>query len=146
MFKKLNEIHRTPCSRPSNKIIPVFELKKNRGFLSFNKEKKLEILKINKYLKDKINNQNSFYNKDKFKKDYEQSQTFKKNICEFPSINFNKIRNYSPNFSTNRNNFSKKFDSSVISSNALLKELKFKNVDVRSRKIIKFENQKNYNY
>ena len=97
-------------------------------------------------MKDKINNQNSFYNKDKFKKDYEQSQTFKKNICEFPSINFNKIRNYSPNFSTNRNNFSKKFDSSVISSNALLKELKFKNADVRSRKIIKFENQKNYNY
>ena len=146
MFKKVNEIHRSPCSRSANKIIPVFELKKNRGFLSFNKEKKLEILKINKLLKDKINKQNSFYNIDKFNKEYEQSQTFKKNICEFPSINFNKIGNYSPTFYSNRNNYSKKFDSSVISSNGLLKELKFKNTDVRSRKIYNFENQKNYNY
>ena len=120
-------------------------LKKNKGIWGIEREKKLEILKVNKYLKNKINNQNSFYNINKFNKDYEQAQTFKKNICEFPSINFNKIKDYSPTYSNNRKDNGKKLNTSIISSTSLFKELKFKNTDVRSRKMIKFENQKNYN-
>ena len=147
MFNKLNKIHQTPSSRAVKKLLPNFEFKKNnKGIWGINREKKLEIIKINKYLKNKINSQNSFYNINKFNKDYEQAQNFKKYICEFASINFNKLKNYSPTYSSNRNDNGKKFNTSVISSTSLLKELKFKNTDVRSRKIIKFENQKNYNY
>ena len=145
MFTKLNKIHQTPNSKSIKKLLPNFEFKKSKGIWGINREKKLEILKINKYLKYKINNQNSFYNINKFNKDYEQAQSFKKYICEFPCINFNKIKNYSPTYSSNRNDNSKKYNTSVINSTSLLKEIKFKNIDVHSRKIIKFENQKNFN-
>ena len=137
MFFKLNKIHQTPTSKGVKKLLPNFEFKKNKGIWGIDREKKLEILKVNKYLKNKINKQNSFYNLNKFNKDYKQAQTFKKNICEFPSINFNKIKN--------RNDNGKKLNTSIISSTRLFKELKFKNTDVHSRKEIKFENQKNYN-
>ena len=145
MFTKLNKIHQTPNSKSIKKLLPNFEFKKSKGIWGINREKKLEILKINKYLKYKINNQNSFYNINKFNKDYEQAQSFKKYICEFPCINFNKIKNYSPTYSSNRNDNSKKYNTSVISSTSLLKEIKFKNIDVHSRKIIKFKNKKNFN-
>ena len=138
MFTKLNKIYQTPKNKS---IKPNFETK-NKGTWFASREKKLEILKINKYLKNKINKQNSLYNIRKFNKDYEQAQCFKKNICEFPSIDFNKNKNYSINFSSNRNDNSKKYNTSTIGSTTLLKDIKFKNVDVHSRKI-KFENQKN---
>ena len=139
MFLKLNKIHHTPNSKRIKKIFPNIELKKNKGIWGINSEKKREILKVNKYLKNKINSQNSFYNISKFNKDYEQAQHFKKYICEFPSINFNKTKNYSPTYSSN-----KKFNTSLMNSNSFLKEVKFKNTDVRSRKFFQFENQKNY--
>ena len=145
MFFKLNKIHQTPTSKGVKKLLPNFEFKKNKGIWGIDREKKLEILKVNKYLKNKINKQNSFYNLNKFNKDYKQAQNFKKNICEFPSVNFNKIKNYSSTYSNNRNDNGKKLNTSIIRSTSLFKELKFKNTDVRSRKEIKFENQKNYN-
>ena len=145
MFFKLNKIHKSPSSRAVEKFFPNINFKKHDGIWGVNREKKLEILKVNKYLKDKINNQNSVYNISKFNKDYEQAQTFKRNICEFPCINFNKIKKYSPTYSSSRNDNSKKLNTSVINSTSFIKEFKFKNTDVRSRKIIKVESQKNHN-
>ena len=145
MFTKLNKIHQTPCSNAVKKFLPSFEFKKKKGNWGINREKKLEIMKVNKYLKHKINSQNSFYNIIKLNKDYEQAQSFKKYICEFPSINFNRNKNYTPTCSSNRNDNCKKYNTSIITSTSFLKEVKFKNIDVRSRKIIKFENQKNFN-
>ena len=56
MFNKLNKIHQTPSSRAVKKLLPNFEFKKNnKGIWGINREKKLEIIKINKYLKNKIN-------------------------------------------------------------------------------------------
>ena len=139
MFTKLNKIHQTPNHKIIKKILPNIE-NKNKRTISINREKKLEILKINKYLKNKINNQNSFYDVNKLNKEYKQNQNFKKYICEFPSINFNK--KYSS--STCRNNDdNKKYNTSIIGSTSLYKDVKFKNVNVRSRRFINLENQKN---
>ena len=145
MFSKLNKIHQTPSSRYNKNILSNFELKTKVDW-GVNREKKLEIKKINKYLKNKINNQNSFYNSKLLNKDYLQSQNFKKYICEFPSINFtkNKIKNYSPTTSsTNGNKNSKKYNTSILGSSYFLRDTKFKNINVHSRKVFNYENQKN---
>ena len=148
MFSKLNRIHKTPSSRYNcKKLLPSFDLK-TKPIWGLKREKKLEKIKINKYLKNKINNQSSFYNSKKLDKDYEQSQSFKKNICEFPSINFtkNRIKNYSSPYSiSNGNDNNKKFNTSILGSSYFLKDTKFKNANVHSRKI-NYENQKNAFY
>ena len=42
----------------------------------------------------------SIYNKQKLLKEYRQSQSYKKNVCKYPSINFYKTQKFSYYFST----------------------------------------------
>ena len=66
---------------------PAFEIKRN----FMNATKKYEIIKMaqeNQLMLKRINERGSYYSKDKWQKDYEQSQAYKRNHCIYPSIDF----------------------------------------------------------
>ncbi len=55
--------------------------------------KKREIIKVaqeNLFMLKRLNERTSFYNVDKWNKDYETSQIYKKNHCMYTPIDFNK--------------------------------------------------------
>ena len=103
MFKKLETIQKTPTLLSFGKCKPMFEFKEKIKDGGLTREQRLQIEAGNKYYKGKLRRQGSYYSLDKWKKDFEQSQHFKKNICEFPSIDFYKTR---------QNCFRKGFDDS----------------------------------
>ena len=103
MFKKLETIQKTPTLLSFGKCKPMFEFKEKIKDGGLTREQRLQIEAGNKYYKGKLSRQGSYYSLDKWKKDFEQSQHFKKNICEFPSIDFYKTR---------QNCFRKGFDDS----------------------------------
>jgi hypothetical protein len=80
--KKLSEIYLRPNNRK-----PAFEIKRN----FMNASKKYEIIRMaqeNQLMLKRINERGSYYSKDKWQKDYEQSQAYKRNHCIYPSIDF----------------------------------------------------------
>ena len=59
--------------------------------------KKHEIIKVaqeNLYMLKRLNERTSFYNVDKWNKDYEISQYYKKNLCLYSPIDFNKTQRF----------------------------------------------------
>ena len=59
--------------------------------------KKREIIKVaqeNLFMLKRLNERTSFYNVDKWNKDYETSQIYKKNHCMYTPIDFNKTQRY----------------------------------------------------
>ena len=59
--------------------------------------KKHEIIKVaqeNLYMLKRLNERTSFYNVDKWNKDYETSQYYKKNLCLYSPIDFNKTQRF----------------------------------------------------
>lgn len=59
--------------------------------------KKHEIIKVaqeNLFMLKRLNERTSFYNVDKWKKDYEVSQYYKRSHCQYPSIDFYKTQKY----------------------------------------------------
>ena len=59
--------------------------------------KKHEIIRVaqeNLYMLKRLNERTSFYNVDKWNKDYEASQYYKKNHCLYSPIDFNKTQRY----------------------------------------------------
>jgi hypothetical protein len=92
MFKKLETINKTPTFLSYRKCKPSFEFKDKIKDGGLTREQRLQIEAGNKYYKGKLSRQGSYYSLSKWKKDFELSQHFKKNICEFPCIDFYKIR------------------------------------------------------
>ncbi len=106
MFSKLDRIHKKPNDEILNKTKSAFEFKKKLKDGGLTKEQKSEIKAMNNYYYKKLNKQTSCYNLEKLNKEYEQSQYLKKNICEFPRIDFHKTKQNSMESElSNYNNF-----------------------------------------
>ena len=112
---------------------PTFEYKQKDRYGGLTREQRLEINADNKYFFRKIKKQSSCYSFSQWNRDFEQSQSFKKNICEFPSIDFRKSK-------AEDEKLAKDYDNSVIKdSNNLFKKTKFKSVDLFSEKVKKID-------
>ena len=86
MFNKIYNIRKTSNEESIKRLKPKVEYKdKSKGFITL---KNIEIKQYNNFYLKQIKKQKSFYNNNQWKKDFDRSQFFKKNICEFPSINF----------------------------------------------------------
>ena len=92
IFKKLDRINKSPNKELIAKYKPVFEFKQKGKNGGLTREQRLEINAGNKYFFRKLNRQSSCYSLNKLNRDFEQSQSFKKNICEFPCIDFRKTK------------------------------------------------------
>ena len=90
IFKKLDRINKSPNKKLIAKYKPAFEFKHKDKNGGLTREQRLEINADNKYFFRKLNRQSSCYSLNKLNRDFEQSQSFKKNICEFPCIDFMK--------------------------------------------------------
>ncbi len=79
---------------------------------SFSENRKWEIFKTaqeNQIFLKRLNEKQSFYDKKKWEKDYEKSRVYKKNICVFPSLNFETLKGEDFNYGkTNYFNLSQK--------------------------------------
>lgn len=60
------------------------------SYREFTKEQKYQIEKTNKYFFHKLEKTTSCLNSQKWKEDFKQSRKLKRNICTFPTINFQK--------------------------------------------------------
>jgi len=128
IFKKLDKINKIPYKTLNSKCKPAFEFKPKDRNGGLTREQKLEINADNKYFFRKLNRQSSCYNFNQWNRDFEQSQCFKKNICEFPCIDFRKSK-------AEDEKLGKDYNNSVIKdSNNLFKKTKFKNADLFSDK------------
>ena len=134
MFSKLDRIHKKPNDEILNKTKPAFEFKKKLKDGGLTKEQKSEIKAMNNYFYKKLNKQTSCYNLEKLNKEFEQSQYFKKNICEFPYIDFRKTKqNYMETKLSN-------YDNIIIKNfNNKFKNTTFKSPDLFSKKINKVD-------
>ena len=92
MYHKLDRIHKSPSSKILEKLKPIFEFKTKGRSGGLTREQKLQITTTNKYFRKKLNKQTSFYSLGQWNKDFEQTRNFKKNICEYPSIDFHKTK------------------------------------------------------
>jgi hypothetical protein len=68
---------------------PLFEDNSKRiSYRVFSKEQRYQIEKANKYFFHKLEKTTSCLNSQKWEKDFQKSRQYKKNICEFPNLNF----------------------------------------------------------
>ena len=105
---------------------PIFEFKQK---LKDNEKAKRK--EINNYYFKKISRQGSLYNNNRYKKDFERSQFFKKNICEFPIINF--LDSYNKRTLGDGVIMNKYYNSFILnSSNNYFNDVKFKHLDLLS--------------
>jgi hypothetical protein len=133
IFKKLDDINKKPNKELIAKCKPAFEFKQKERNGGLTREQRLEINADNKYFFRKIKRQASCYSLSQWNRDFEQSQSFKKNICEFPCIDFRKLK-------AEDEKLAKDYDNSVIKdSNNLFKKTKFKSVDLFYEKVKKID-------
>ena len=131
IFKKLDRINKSPNKELIAKRRPVFEFKQKGKNGGLTREQRLEINADNIYFFRKLHRQSSCYSLNQWNRDFEQSQSFKKNICEFPCIDFRKSK-------AEDEKLAKDYNNSVIkASNNLFRKAKFKNVDLFSEKVKK---------
>ena len=128
MFNKIERIHKSPNSKILKKLKPLFEFtnKKNDGGLT--REQRLEIKAVNKYYKNKLSRQSSFYSLGQWNKEFQKSQNFKKNICEYPSIDFHKTKRIEGGDGFNY--IKKEYNNSLINTKGnLFNRPKFKKIE-----------------
>ena len=131
IFKKLDRINKSPNKELIAKRKPVFEFKQKGKNGGLTREQRLEINADNIYFFRKLHRQSSCYSLNQWNRDFERSQSFKKNICEFPCIDFRKLK-------AEDEKLAKDYNNSVIKdSNNLFRKAKFKNVDLFSEKVKK---------
>ena len=78
MFNKLHKIHKTPNSDIIKKLKPLFEFKQKIKDGGLTREQKRDIKAVNKYYRNKLSRQSSFYSLGQWNKEFEKSQQFKK--------------------------------------------------------------------
>ena len=115
LFKKLYDIDRNGLKRAQKKWKPIFQYAKT----TMAGNKKHEIIKVaqeNLYMLKRLNERTSVYNVDKWNRDYEASQYYKRSHCQYPSIDFYKTQrcssfgnmlNNAPKNNTKNNFYSK---------------------------------------
>lgn len=122
-------IFTTSHQKELKKRKPLFAFKQNL----FSQTRKWDLFKItqeNQHLLKRLNERQSLYNSNKWEKDYDKSQTYKKNICVFPSITFNnpnKDENFRFPCATSQNFRAK-------SNSSLYNKLKMSNFNFNSEK------------
>ena len=147
MFNKLERIHRTPNAAILRKLKPMFEFSNKKKDGGLTREQKLEIKAVNKYYKNKLNRQSSFYSLGQWNKDFQQSLNFKKNICEYPTIDFHKTNKFKG--LEVFKNIKKEYNNSLVNNNMgnFFDRAKFKKIDffIKMEKGRKDENKANDN-
>ena len=129
MFNKLDRIQRTPNSEALKKLLPIFEFKTKGMDGGLTREQRLEIKAVNKYYINKLKRQSSFYSLGQWNKEFKKSQAFKRNICEFPCIDFHKTKGSFGNDEINE--IKKEYNSSVIDNGGnFFQKVKFKKIDM----------------
>ena len=91
LYNKLYNIDKYGHKKHLKQLKPIFQYTKN----TMGGNKKHEIIKVaqeNLYMLKRLNERTSFYNVEKWNKDYETSQYYKKNHCLYSPIDFNKTQ------------------------------------------------------
>ena len=99
LYKKIYEIDQKGHQRALKQMQPIFDYTSPPMFGN----KKQELIKMaqeNLYMLKRITEKTSFYNVNKWNKDYETSQIYKKSLCQFPSIDFYKTQRASSFYKT----------------------------------------------
>ena len=125
--KKINKIMNSPTPISIKRLKPLFEFKNKKKDGGLTREQKLEIKAGNKYFRKKITTQSSFYSHKKWENDFGNTKNFKKNICQYPFIDFSQTRknpNVGPiSYFNSRNGF---FNSKINNNfTAYFKKTKF---------------------
>jgi hypothetical protein len=87
----LYDIDKFGHKKAMKKMKPIFQYTKT----AMSGNKKHEIIRVaqeNLYMLKRLNERTSCYNVDKWNKDYEASQYYKRNHCQYPSIDFYKTQ------------------------------------------------------
>ena len=91
LLRNFDSFNRLSFSEKIKHLKPLFENNNNRAsYNSFTKEQKFQIDNTNKYFFNKLKQKNSVFDFAKIEKDFQKSRVFKRNICEYPSIDFHK--------------------------------------------------------
>ena len=117
---------------------PLFEDNSKRiSYREFSKEQKYHIEKTNNYFFHRLEKATSCLNSQKWEKDFQKSRQFKKNICQFPNLNFQKTMqiklereksfNEKKYSNTNINFYNNKFNKTNFKSIDIYKPEKNKN-------------------
>ena len=91
MYKKLYDIDRNGLKKAQKKWKPIFQYTKT----AMAGNKKHEIIRVaqeNLYMLKRLSEKTSVYNVDKWNKDYQASQYYKRSHCQYPSIDFYKTQ------------------------------------------------------
>ena len=152
LYNKLYNIDKFGHKKHLKKLKPIFQYRPN----TMGGNKKHEIIRVaqeNLYMLKRLNERTSFYNVEKWNKDYEISQYYKRNHCLYAPIDFNKTQRlggYSNNFKyagvQTHNNFTtrKKFFSKTHYSGKIMEDLPdIKRLTNSTRKRKRFED---FNY
>ena len=152
LYNKLYNIDKYGHKKHLKKLKPIFQYRQN----TMGGNKKHEIIRVaqeNLYMLKRLNERTSFYNVEKWNKDYEISQYYKRNHCLYAPIDFNKTQRlggYSNNFKyagvQTQNNFTtrKKFFSKTHYSGKIMEDLPdIKRLTNSTRKRKRFED---FNY
>ena len=91
LYKKLFDIDKNGHKKAVKKMKPIFQYTKT----TMAGNKKHEIIRVaqeNLYMLKRLNERTSVYNVDKWNRDYEISQYYKRSHCQYPSIDFYKTQ------------------------------------------------------
>ena len=91
LYNKLYNIDKFGHKKHLKKLKPIFQYRPN----TMGGNKKHEIIRVaqeNLYMLKRLNERTSFYNVEKWNKDYEISQYYKRNHCLYAPIDFNKTQ------------------------------------------------------
>jgi hypothetical protein len=156
LYKKLYDIDRNGLKKAQKKWKPIFQYTKS----AMAGNKKHEIIRVaqeNLYMLKRLSEKTSVYNIDKWNKDYQASQYYKRSHCQYPSIDFyktqrcgsfgNMFNNVSKN-NTKKNfysktQYSKNFNNTNNTGNSGRKRKKFEDFSYRDLQIGKRSNSEN---
>ena len=124
---------------------PLFEDNSKRiSYRVFSKEQRYQIEKANKYFFHKLEKTTSCLNSQKWEKDFQKSRQYKKNICEFPNLNF--LKTIQIKLEREKSFNEKKYSNTTINFyNNKFNKTNFKNIEIYKPKKNKNDNQNDVN-
>ena len=91
LLRNFNSINRLPFPERLRHLKPLFDFNSNRSpYSTFTKEQKYNIDKSNEFFFKRLKKKTSVFNLNEWEKDFIKSRSYKKNICEYPMIDFHK--------------------------------------------------------
>ena len=145
MVKKFNLIYKLSDKDKAKFLKPFFEDNPKRvSYRDFSKEQRHEIQKANTDFFYKLDRTTSCLNSEKWEKDFQRSRRFKKNICEFPIINFQKTKQIKLEREKSFNE--RRYCNTIINnSNNRFNRSNFRNTDIYKPERNNTENQDDIN-